>query len=51
MEQAVRDGVVRMITLQHKGAPYVFDVYAEADIQLAIANHKFQTKVDVEDWG
>jgi len=50
LDRAVRVGVVRTKTLPVKGTSYVFDVYAEADVQLAVANHKFGTKIDVDWW-
>jgi hypothetical protein len=50
LDQAVKDRLVRSKTLQYDNSPYVYDVYAEADIQLGIANHKFVEKVKVEEW-
>jgi hypothetical protein len=50
LEQAVRDGVVRTTTLQYRDTPYVYEVYAEGDIIMAIANHKFKAQIDVDKW-
>ena len=46
LEEGVQKGFIRKMTLEVEGTPYVYDVYSEWDVALAISNRKFAKKLN-----
>ena len=50
LDELVKEGVIEKREIPVEDTPYIYCVYSEYDIIIALSKHKFTEKIDPEQW-